>query len=244
MGKTTYDNVRTVAKKSPITKTFKILSSIAAGIVGTIGSVAVLATSVVSGVGYYEHDKVINFINESALKINEKMETTINTVVEQFNNSIKEIFGNVTEISQSDITTVVETINNEFQEETGFALPATAISTLTDSLNSLAVNGKISVSSLTDYVGNYLKSNVSEFEGHITNIFNEIITAIYGEQIQEDDGSINYSKLYIWQIVFISTISVVSVLVLSGLLYLICLGIDKASKHKYVNEAKTAIKNN
>lgn len=242
MGREEYKDVKAVAKKSLVTKTFKILSSVAAGIVGTIGSVVVLATSTVSGIGYYDHDKIINLVQEVATKINNSMNSTINIVVERFNNSITNLFGGKNTIPENEIPIVVQTINDEFKQELGISLPANVISTLTDSLNSLVQNGSVQISLITSEIGGYLTNATTEIQTHITSVFDNLITTIYGEKVQNSDGTINYSKLYIWKIVFISTISVVSVLVLSGLLYLICYGIDKIIKRKHVKQVKEAIK--
>lgn len=237
-----YKEVKVVAKKSPITKTFKVISSIAAGVVGTIGSIVVLATSVVSGIGYYNHDNIINEIQNVGTKINNGLDNTINVVTNQFNNWLNMVVDGKTEISQDEIPNIVQQINNEFINQIGISLPADVISSITKSLNALVVGSQISVSKITDNINEYLKRGTKEIEEHVTNIFEQIVISIYGDVVQNPDGTIDYSKLYIWKIVFISTISVAAVLVLAGLLYVICLGVDKMIKRNHVKEAKEAIK--
>ncbi len=236
------DNVKVKARKSGATKVFQVLANTASAVIGITGGVVIAGTAVVSGIGYFAHDKIMDKITSLGNQISSQLNSEIDKVTEQITQTLEANFPQGT-ISADNVDQVMQIIENTFKSVIKVPLPNSVVDQIKDAMDeTIKENGPIQIPDLSSQIETQIKNSEQQIASYITSMAANVNEFLYGQQTTDKNGNIDFSKLYIWNIVFITTTTVIGVLILAGILYGIAYAIDKSIKGSDVAQAKQILR--
>lgn len=225
------ERIKITSKKRGASKFFKAMYFIPAVIAGTVGAASVIGSSVVSGLGLFEQDKVVKKVNAVVTDFENRFTTFTTNLKTNLTNTLK---GVTTNVSSKNVDAIMNDVIYTFFKV--FKLPLSTITqaAIYQNVSTTADGSKNVETFITSLVDTFITTNKPKIKEGVQATVANIIYDLYGEKLANGE----YSKMQTWKIVFGVTTTVASIMVISAIGYWISRIDDHRKAKKNINILK------